>query len=924
MSLQDETGPDRDELLTFLARDLVGREPESEDVAQDVWLILQRHPPERVRSLRPWLKVAIRNLAMRSRQRDRRREERERLVARSDCEPSVLEQLERKSQQERLALLVDELREPYRSVVRLRYLEEREFEEIAAMVGQPPATVRMQLKRGLDQLRARLGVEPKRRTGFQALFPWSWWRPRRASREVLEHAGGLAAIVVGLAVVGLVLGVFLFEARETGAQLVAAAPHGSTTIPTDSVPILSSTASTQSAELTPPDSESANSRTQLAAPDKEAPDESAVQTVVPEDAWTLDVEGKVIDPDGRPVPDVSVMVGNEDGSGTRIVARSDSDGRYRAEGVEGRGLMWAEHEDWVSSQLHLIATKPTGSALDLRLGHRIGTLTGRVFTWQGLPVSGAEVELLSSNVRFVPSDQRTLAQGLQKARARTEADGRFRLGLPLTRAFRLVVRSDAYSRYIVSVTPESGASKEIDVTLPPPCALEGQVHRTDGSVAVGVHLELTHHNREMRVFPRSVGMTDEEGSFRFEGLPEGSYVLRLLEDPSGSTASCFVEGHLSAGERAQLGVMLEEDHTLRGRAFDGDLPLAGWKVELERLPLQSSGGSHESRTGPDGTFEFRSCSLADSYVLRLFRPGATSAAADLALPDLVAIVRADAGEVVLRTDAASRPGSLAGHFARGLPGPLPVVAALRREHCTPMLLRIHPETGEFSAGSLPAGQYRLRAWIPELGVWDAAAIDILPGERTELELAPPMPGTLRVQPEGRDPATFVSWTVTVSMPTLQDSAEASVLRIPKTAAKDAFSLELPPGEYECSLSFDNVDLEHHRVRIEPGSTTILKATLPEPIIITLRLDLDRTLRREESVSLIIRAAEGERSLDLSPKRTSPSETFRVLLTRDVQELHVRTSLGLSGKLALCEADIVAGGELGLKLTNPEPGATVSR
>jgi DNA-directed RNA polymerase specialized sigma24 family protein len=50
------------------------------------------------------------------------------------------------------------LREPYREVVRLRCLDELATAEIAERLGRGEATVRSQLKRGLDLLRARLGA----------------------------------------------------------------------------------------------------------------------------------------------------------------------------------------------------------------------------------------------------------------------------------------------------------------------------------------------------------------------------------------------------------------------------------------------------------------------------------------------------------------------------------------------------------------------------------------------------------------------------------------------------------------------------------------------------------------------------------------------------------------------------------------------
>src|SRR5262245_31886187 len=88
--------------ITPLVRDLLGSHQDAEDLAHDAWLLLQRQPAGRVRSVRAWLKAAILHMGARTRQRDRRRVERERMVARAEREPSVLEQLERRSEQKLL------------------------------------------------------------------------------------------------------------------------------------------------------------------------------------------------------------------------------------------------------------------------------------------------------------------------------------------------------------------------------------------------------------------------------------------------------------------------------------------------------------------------------------------------------------------------------------------------------------------------------------------------------------------------------------------------------------------------------------------------------------------------------------------------------------------------------------------------------
>ena len=61
----------------------------------------------------------------------------------------------------RVRAAVGELPAHYRDAVRMRYLEDRSFEEIAALTGRPEPTIRTHLHRGLARMRARLDGEAR-------------------------------------------------------------------------------------------------------------------------------------------------------------------------------------------------------------------------------------------------------------------------------------------------------------------------------------------------------------------------------------------------------------------------------------------------------------------------------------------------------------------------------------------------------------------------------------------------------------------------------------------------------------------------------------------------------------------------------------------------------------------------------------------
>ena len=143
-------------LMLRLARSLVGRD-EAEDVVQDAYTRALAHPPRGDENPRGWIARVTRNLALNRRRARVREGDRLRRTAAPDVESASLDA--RFETTLRVAEAVRALEEPYRSVILLRYFEDRSHEEIARTLGRPLATVRTQLRRGLEQLRARMDRE---------------------------------------------------------------------------------------------------------------------------------------------------------------------------------------------------------------------------------------------------------------------------------------------------------------------------------------------------------------------------------------------------------------------------------------------------------------------------------------------------------------------------------------------------------------------------------------------------------------------------------------------------------------------------------------------------------------------------------------------------------------------------------------------
>lgn len=143
--------------LKALAFSLVSDDASADDVVQETWLAALRAPPDHARSARSWLACVVRNVAHRTYRDRERRNRRERVVARRDETRRTPEQLVHRMELQRdIAEAIVALKEPYRTTILLRYVEELSVKTISLREKTPITTVKSRLAKGLEQLRIRL------------------------------------------------------------------------------------------------------------------------------------------------------------------------------------------------------------------------------------------------------------------------------------------------------------------------------------------------------------------------------------------------------------------------------------------------------------------------------------------------------------------------------------------------------------------------------------------------------------------------------------------------------------------------------------------------------------------------------------------------------------------------------------------------
>ncbi len=152
-SLLDQALGLRDQLIAR-AQKVVNDRDDAEDVVHEVFLTLTKYQGPKPRRPEAWLMQVVKRRSI-----DRLRGRVEKKLGAN--QERVAAQTISKIAKEELRAAVHDLREPYSSAVRLRYLENCSFTELAVVFDCPERTVRTWVARGLATLRKTIGGQWK-------------------------------------------------------------------------------------------------------------------------------------------------------------------------------------------------------------------------------------------------------------------------------------------------------------------------------------------------------------------------------------------------------------------------------------------------------------------------------------------------------------------------------------------------------------------------------------------------------------------------------------------------------------------------------------------------------------------------------------------------------------------------------------------
>jgi len=291
------------------------------------------------------------------------------------------------------------------------------------------------------------------------------------------------------------------------------------------------------------------------------------------------VRGTVVDPAGAPVAGAQVVV--EDVTEpfpvtdrTREVAVTDAEGAWELAAVRSGTFRFvahhAPHARGASAPVVVDGTHDrAGVAIRLAAGR---VLSGRVVRVGGERVAGAQVRVVVTNGGFAWRGARTTHTG---------GDGRFTLaGLPAAAVDVVAVgEAGASRRQVVDLAGPSPAP--VTLVLDVVDTIAGVVVSPSGEpvpearvLADPVGADTLDDQREWRLRGPQRDVADAGGTFRFSGLPPGSYRLRAVEAGAPDARLTLQRGTIVEVGAQDVRLVIAGRGRVRGRVqlADGTAP----------------------------------------------------------------------------------------------------------------------------------------------------------------------------------------------------------------------------------------------------------------------------------------------------------------------------------------------------------------
>lgn len=808
----------------------------AEDAVQDTFLAALQHAErwDTARPIMPWLIGILANRLRAERARTARAVDPGRL-ARAAHLPTDLVAMAAELEIE-LERAIDQLPEAYRASVALHLRHDLSPAEIARATGKPASTVRSQITRGLDLLRALLpaGVastlvltlSPSR--GLAVVKQVVLAQAASGAPAAISTAAATSHKPLAMAAGGIALAIAVW--------LVA--PWRAPDLPPGTPEVASSSGAVVAARASD-DPDADPGRAEVAAPSSGPIARGRIA-------------GRVLDEHGAGIADVTVtawpaaeITVNEFADlGRTVTQRTDAAGHFTLSDLaEGSWRVTTESPDHAPG-LDVVDVTAQRPPDDLDIVVRRGReLRGRVTDDRGQAIPNAWVCVRRS---------RSLAVGVMRelappaAGTRTTELGTFRLAGLVGDVWNLDVRADGHVDALVG-----GTRADVEIQLVRCARVHLRISTADGRAVAGAqtHLAAPAACDPTSVPPRAV-VSGADGVATLADVAPGRHRLHVRAPGLLARAS---DVRVAPGEDLHLAIALDAGGSLRTRVLDPDgRPLGGVTAFLLRPGSPRGAFAAPAYDGDTASLSLRP--TEDRVVARSVTgsDGVATfgglAAGDYAIDAHAAGLRTDAprhstcdGSGARQVDVKLVPTALVAVRAIDQRGRILTGASFTlRGDCAAHTFAAHLQcqsAGELIVRELPAGRYVaiLRsASARSLGPgrvsqpieFETTSVEVTlgPGEQHRLELR--MPPTIDFVGEVRDSEGPVAGAIVELGPPADIGGER--LRQATTAADGRFVLEgLPPGVYAGVFARSSAGTAH------TFSITVAPDRIEGPAILTL-------------------------------------------------------------------------------------------
>ena len=623
----------------------------ADDLTQEVLLAGMAQPPRGGIPVRRWLAGIARKKARMASRGAARRAYHERSVAEPDAKPGTPELLERLEEHRRVADAVASLREPYRTTLLQRYVEDLTPTQIAARNGEPLSSVKTRLSRGLALLRGDLESSGGRHW-YAALLPLARTEPAGASSSLPALVGAAMTAKHGLALFVLVLaaliGYFTWPPQE---QDSPSAPGAVTAA-------LGTMATPASGHGSPSEVEApellGEPSTRSIATAAEAPlltKESEPASVMPEATALARVRVTVLTPFGEPLAGALI---EQTSFGGLLEALPGSDlqpalvhelGRTGSDGILMIDLVQPQVHSHLSIGSEEYGTLVQGVLPEFTKGSYdlvvvagpVRVIDGVVTDTKGVPIENATVNLFCFEDFSERFGLPVAMEPDQVGSLTTDSEGRFRFP-PSPEAPQTYVRVDAFGHEYDIVDAADRGNASVTIQLVPnrqgETALQGRVVCADGSSSVGALVAFPVTTDSMRVTSEAGVFelplnTDERDKLLVHATLPG-YLPAVYERPPGQPWPDDLVLELGEPALAIRGTVVDQEgHPLAGiqvGVADGThfgfvADPGGLDFRMQILEdLAATSGTATCITTKDGAFRIDGL-LARPYTLLVQEPG---------------------------------------------------------------------------------------------------------------------------------------------------------------------------------------------------------------------------------------------------------------------------------------------------------------